>query len=720
MSTQAAYIWPNLAGGPVISDRQGIDYLLVLPGQTDLEVHFLKPVSSELTEGRLYRIVGGERITIINVMEAIQVDDKVVRLTLDRFGDWAPYRLTLAESIWQEANIDPVFAAVDFSFKVNCPQEIDCRAHLPGFDRFPALRNFQYQAKDYESLKQAMVDRLAMTMPQAWDRAEADLAMMLVDLLAFAGDRLSYYQDRVAAESQLKTARARESVAGHLQLLDYALDPGETATVLVAFEVQKDMTVPAGTQVRTAARSFEMPVTFTLREPFPAFTDLNRLRLYDFGHPSLIIPEGALQVTILGHPEGLGEGSRLVLRQGEELSGWQYHLVELAGKPVLKKAPDGTDITVLTWGTDQALPWDAALSRSDLVGNIGELDHGTTWTASLYVDGVLEHYDLPEGPLGYRTAEPLITVKVDGELWQRVISLRESQPYDRHFQVADRDDGRNRVLFGDNVNGLRPEQYARIEVEYHAGLGTAGNVAAGTLSELAKEVPGVRSVRNFFPAREGREPETAEHGKMWGPKRLRDQLRAVTPDDYAREAMSVPGVFRAIARFVWTGSWVTVRVTLDPLGTEELSGDLRRAVLDHLHSRKMAGYDLEIASARYVPLKIRVRCCLQELAFRDQVLRDLRTALGSGVGADGVKGFFHPDRWTFGQGVKLSHLYAAVARVQGIECAEVLTFERLRKPQSDELTEGEIPMQWDEIARLDNDPNFPERGRLDLELVGGR
>ena len=50
MSEQKGYIWPNLAGGPVITEKQGIDCLIVLPGQEDLEIHFLKPIQSLLEE----------------------------------------------------------------------------------------------------------------------------------------------------------------------------------------------------------------------------------------------------------------------------------------------------------------------------------------------------------------------------------------------------------------------------------------------------------------------------------------------------------------------------------------------------------------------------------------------------------------------------------------------------------------------------------------------
>ena len=46
---------------------------------------------------------------------------------------------------------------------------------------------------------------------------------MLLELFAHIGDILSYYQDRVANESFLGTARTRRSVIEHLRLIGYEL-----------------------------------------------------------------------------------------------------------------------------------------------------------------------------------------------------------------------------------------------------------------------------------------------------------------------------------------------------------------------------------------------------------------------------------------------------------------------------------------------------------------
>lgn len=100
--------------------------------------------------------------------------------------------------------------------------------------------------------------------------------------------------------------------------------------------------------------------------------------------------------------------------------------------------------------------------------------------------------------------------------------------------------------------------------------------------------------------------------------------------------------------------------------------------------------------------------------------RALLDALGSRTLADGRRGFFHPDNFTFGQPVLLSPVVAAAAAVRGVSDVEVVAFQRLGVPSRVSLDEGTLEIDRLEIARLDNDPSSPERGVLRLTMRGGR
>jgi len=55
-----------------------------------------------------------------------------------------------------------------------------------------------------------------------------------------------------------------------------------------------------------------------------------------------------------------------------------------------------------------------------------------------------------------------------------------------------------------------------------------------------------------------------------------------------------------------------------------------------------------------------------------------------------------------------------------VESVTATTFRRLFEEPNGEITSGLLPIGPLEVAQLDNDPVFPERGLLRLEMRGGR
>ena len=111
-----------------------------------------------------------------------------------------------------------------------------------------------YMARDYESLLKAMRDLIPQKLPEWRDHAnEADFGNVLLQLFAHIGDILSYYQDRVANESFLGTARTRRSVIQHLRLIGYELGTAAPATAILLLSVPD--TVKAWSWSTVATRS---------------------------------------------------------------------------------------------------------------------------------------------------------------------------------------------------------------------------------------------------------------------------------------------------------------------------------------------------------------------------------------------------------------------------------------------------------------------------------
>jgi predicted phage baseplate assembly protein len=226
------------------------------------------------------------------------------------------------------------------------------------------------------------------------------------------------------------------------------------------------------------------------------------------------------------------------------------------------------------------------------------------------------------------------------------------------------------------------------------------------------------TVTNPLDVSGGREPEPVAQAIRRIPEAFRArQLRAVTLADYARRASEVPLVARAGARYAWTGSWRTVQVTVDPVGSTTLDGDLRTAVLRHLDAVRLIGEDIELRGPAFVPLEITVALCVDPEVWPDDLRSELREAFSDRIGRDGRAGFFHPDRWTFGQELHASQVPAAWPDIGDRPRGG----DRMRRfGATSAATDAIVGLRANEIIEVRNDPDRLEGGTITFELQGGR
>lgn len=436
------------------------------------------------------------------------------------------------------------------------------------------------------------------------------------------------------------------------------------------------------------------------------------------------------------------------------------------GTPVAQTLP----LVEVTWQAVDALEFplnltvrldDGTVLRRVSVarGNIALADHGRTvvetQTFSPPFGGPRARIRLGQGPLtmrcrppgpdqDVRTASPAVTMAVQRSAgsppvdWFPVRDLLDSRAFDDHF-VADVDEaGIAALRFGDGEYGRRLLDAELVTATYRIGNGRDGNIGADGLHHVVVPAlppgsplvwPGpISAVRNPLPARDGTDAETIEQTRQYAPAAFRaTQLRAVTEDDYRRAALLVPGVAGAVASFRWTGSWHTVFMGIDPVDESDLVVDphghvtlgegLRERVLNQLDRYRLAGYDIEVRPARYVPLDIELQLCVKPGYFRGDVTRAVAQAL-SGT-ATGGNGLFDPSRLTFAQPVHLSRVYEAVEAVEGVDSAEVTMFHRHGREPAGELQLGVVTIGAWEVAQLANDPNRVESGTLTITAGGG-
>jgi len=175
--------------------------------------------------------------------------------------------------------------------------------------------SIDYLAKDYATFRAQMLDRMAVTLPTWTERNPADIGVMLVEVLAYAADYLSYYQDAAATEAYLGTARLRTSLSRHARLLDYHVNHGCSAVAWVQVRVaDRGIVLPRGTRFYTrtaqnaaclvpgsaayAGAMAESPVAFETLESISPDPGLNEIPLYTWGEESYALPAGATSATL--------------------------------------------------------------------------------------------------------------------------------------------------------------------------------------------------------------------------------------------------------------------------------------------------------------------------------------------------------------------------------------------------------------------------------------
>ena len=438
-------------GGVRAARLHGVDAVEAGDDGLTLTVTFLGKAPHGLCPENV-RIDGGRRVTGIEAVEVTvereedpELDDRLL-VTVDRTGDTSRYRLSVVETdpygrpgTEPYPGFDQRYFQAEFAFRTDCPAPFDCADDPGAGDPWPRAEApvIDYTARDYESVRRLILDRLALTTPDWVERNPADLGVTLVELLAHTADRISYHQDAVATEAYLDTARRRVSVRRHVRLIDYPMHDGCNARALVTVEVTKRLTLLPGTfrfaavDIRTpglrdrpeagtvledrelavlaergAVEVFEPVVDSEPAELRPAH---NTIRFWTWGDEVCALPRGAVSATLRDgwtdkkctvRSLSLAPGDLLVFeevrgprsgtpgdadpahRQAVRLTSVTPGVDRLAGRPVLE----------VTWARQDALAFPVCLSTrggpdcapvedvSVARGNVVLVDHGRSLT----------------------------------------------------------------------------------------------------------------------------------------------------------------------------------------------------------------------------------------------------------------------------------------------------------------------------------------------------
>lgn len=408
-----------------------------------------------------------------------------------------------------------------------------------------ASTEIDYLAKDYASFVRLMLDRMSATLPEWTERHPADEGIAIVELLAYAADYLSYYQDAIATEAYLGTARSRTSVRRHARLLVYRMYEGCAPRVWLHFDVSSDGTLREGVVVTTAdgESTVDAPQFRTLDDG-RLYAANNACELYDYGAADFTLRSGATSAALVLPPDGgndpvLHPGDVVILEQKaspatgreEDADPRLRQAVRLNATPRTSRDPlSGERYCELTWHERDALAFDLPVARriaSDdrtvrrlarALGNNVAADYGAHASSRepLPLVGTERYaprlrlpdvtfavpYDAAEAKTEPATAftdlraykaVPQIRLeqrspggKVERR-WTAVRDLLAADANARVFVLEIENDRTVSLRFGDGVHGRRPEAGSQFYATYRVGTEAKKHIGHDVLAAI----PGV-------------------------------------------------------------------------------------------------------------------------------------------------------------------------------------------------------------------------------------
>ncbi|GHJ47487.1 hypothetical protein Cs7R123_48290 [Catellatospora sp. TT07R-123] len=199
----------------------------------------------------------------------------------------------------------------------------------------PGQASIAYRSGDFAAFRRRMLHRLpGETELDGWrPTASADLALQVVDWWAYVADVLTFYTERIANESFLRTAVLADSVNRLVSVLGYRPRPGiaASATLGVLATGPGPIVIPAGFAVASkatpgvASQTFETGVATAFTSPTSVATPAAGDEAAVVGGPpagsrpgtadvparkALVLRGGVL---VKGKPTGVAVGDRLLL-----------------------------------------------------------------------------------------------------------------------------------------------------------------------------------------------------------------------------------------------------------------------------------------------------------------------------------------------------------------------------------------------------------------------
>jgi len=286
-----------------------------------------------------------------------------------------------------------------------------------------------------------------------------------------------------------------------------------------------------------------------------------------------------------------------------------------------------------------------------------------------------QSFQLKQAPPTYTstTTDPsgrasTLQARVNDLLWSEVPSLYGRGPRERVYTLRQDDNGKTTIRFGDGIEGARlPSAQNNVRLTYRKGIGRAGNLRDGQLTNLLTRPLGVQGVTNSGAATGGQDPEVLADARKNAPLRTLTLERAVSIEDYANFSRTFAGIAKAYATWIGAGHARGIHITVAGPDAGAVSADTHDNLVGALRRYGDPLLPLSVSSFAAATFRLKAGVKVAGDADHDQVLAAVVAAL---------RAAYSFEARDFGQPVTIDELYATLQSVSGVVATDITELHR--------------------------------------------
>ncbi|MEI7897704.1 MAG: hypothetical protein WCJ26_11765 [bacterium] len=328
-----------------------------------------------------------------------------------------------------------------------------------------------------------------------------------------------------------------------------------------------------------------------------------------------------------------------------------------------------------SWQNELTLP-------VNIYGNIVRAIRGETVENEILGGGnaseVNQSFKLKKKPLTYLFSPAFendtgvissLKIFVNGIEWREVPGFFGKTPFDQVYIIRQDDNQESWVKFGDGVRGARvPTGTGNIVAYYRFGAGAAAP-PAGSVTQVAKPVQGLKSIVNPIPASGGADAESRDDIQRHAPGSILILGRAVSIIDMEAVASSVPGVRNVIAEWRWQKTKQNAMVHITYIG----EAGIEEKISERLRNVSDPSVSIDVSRAKGIKTDLSVQIERDPRYQKDKIWDEVYAKL-----FEPAKGFLVPEKLPLAKPLYRSTLFKIIHEVPGVISVQDITWNGAR------------------------------------------